>query len=109
VTTTDDTRVPPPKLEALVSEDGETVIVSFALDPEAPEATLTAAESEIIALLFGGHSNREIAALRGTKTRTIANQVASLFRKLDVGSRLELVTRAAILRASLKSAPNEGT
>lgn len=42
------------------------------------------------ALLYG-QSNEQIAARRRTSSRTIANQVAALFRKLGVGSQAELV------------------
>lgn len=37
-----------------------------------------------------GASNEEIASLRGRSVNTVAKQVASLFRKLGVRSRLEL-------------------
>ena len=43
--------------------------------------------------VVAGRSNGEIAAARGRSVRTIANQVAAIFRKLGVGSRLELARR----------------
>jgi DNA-binding CsgD family transcriptional regulator len=51
---------------------------------------LSDAEKEVAKLLLAGRSNAEIAAARGRSVRTVANQVASIFRKLRVGSRLEL-------------------
>jgi hypothetical protein len=42
-----------------------------------------------------GHSNAEIAARRSVAVRTIANQVAALFRKLGVHSRLDAARLAA--------------
>ena len=54
---------------------------------------LTQAEADVAILAAGGHSNREIAARRGTSPRTVANQVGSIFHKLGVGSRQELVVR----------------
>jgi DNA-binding CsgD family transcriptional regulator len=54
-----------------------------------PEA-LSAAEREVCQLLLSGASNAEIAERRGTKVRTIANQVASILRKLGAASRSEL-------------------
>jgi DNA-binding CsgD family transcriptional regulator len=53
-------------------------------------AELTSAEREVAALLLDGKSNREVAALRGTSVRTIANQVGAIFRKLRVSGRVEL-------------------
>jgi DNA-binding NarL/FixJ family response regulator len=41
-------------------------------------------------LVLEGKSNQEIAKSRRTAVRTVANQVASIFRKLGVGSRSEL-------------------
>jgi DNA-binding CsgD family transcriptional regulator len=56
---------------------------------------LTPAERHVALALLDGRSNAEIAALRGSSPRTIANQVASLYRKLGVGSRAELAARWA--------------
>jgi DNA-binding CsgD family transcriptional regulator len=53
---------------------------------------LTPVEAEVTRLLAAGLSNAEIARVRGTARRTVANQVASVFRKLGVSSRLELNT-----------------
>ena len=55
-----------------------------------PEA-LTASEREVTELLMSGATNAEIAEARGSKTRTVANQVAAIFRKLGVNSRAELL------------------
>jgi DNA-binding NarL/FixJ family response regulator len=52
--------------------------------------TLTPAELEVAGLLLHGYSKREIAGLRGTALNTVANQVQSVYRKLDVHSRSEL-------------------
>lgn len=54
-----------------------------------PEA-LTAAEREVARMLLEGKSNRDVARVRGTSVRTIANQVGSIFRKLRVSGRVEL-------------------
>jgi len=58
---------------------------------DASEAPLTCAEREVRALVLAGRSNAEIARARGTSLRTVANQIASMFRKLGVGSRIHLV------------------
>jgi DNA-binding CsgD family transcriptional regulator len=88
---------PPPKLAALISSDGDIAILSFELPLRGQQASLTLAESEIVPLLLAGRTNAEISAMRGTTPRTIANQVASVYRKLGVASRLELVASAATL------------
>jgi DNA-binding NarL/FixJ family response regulator len=51
---------------------------------------LTRAEQSIVLELVAGACHRDIAMARGTSERTVANQVASIFRKLNVGSRLDL-------------------
>jgi DNA-binding CsgD family transcriptional regulator len=52
---------------------------------------LTASELEVARLARANHSNAAIAALRGSSARTVANQMASVFDKLGVGSRCALV------------------
>ena len=58
---------------------------------------ITPAEREIALSVLSGLSNADIAARRGTSVRTVANQLAQLYRKLRVCSRLELA--AAFARA----------
>jgi DNA-binding CsgD family transcriptional regulator len=71
---------------------GDLVVVSF---PVAGDGTgvLTDAERKVVALLLEGYANAEIATRRRASVHTIANQVASIFRKLGVGSRHELAAR----------------
>src|SRR6185295_2705568 len=59
---------------------------------------LTAAEREVAALLLAGGSNAEIAQARRTSVHTVANQLAAIFRKLDVRSRFELIARLRATR-----------
>ena len=65
------------------------------------DTRLTRAEEEVARAAIGGLSNAEIATMRGRSERTIANQLASIFRKLGVTSRAEL---AAVL-ASARTRP----
>lgn len=51
---------------------------------------LSRTEQEILVAILQGASNAEIAAKRCTSLRTIANQLASIYRKLAVSSRSEL-------------------
>lgn len=68
-------------------------------DPELAVATgvtafasprLTEAENAVVSLVRQGLSNREIARARRISTRTVANQLAAVYRKLDVASRTHL-------------------
>jgi DNA-binding CsgD family transcriptional regulator len=54
-------------------------------------AGLTAAEEAVAQLAVFGLSNAEIAEARGASLSTVANQLASVYRKLGVGSRIELI------------------
>src|SRR5262245_34236091 len=67
---------------------------------------LTDAERAVLAGVLHGDSNAEIARQRGTRPRTIANQVASLFRKFGVRSRLELIKRMTIDDAEQRPSTN---
>jgi DNA-binding CsgD family transcriptional regulator len=51
---------------------------------------LTDAERAVTALAVVGMSNVEIANARGVSERTIANQLAAIYRKLGISSRFEL-------------------
>lgn len=51
---------------------------------------LTPAEQDVAGMLVVGATHAEIARVRGTSVRTVANQAASIYRKLHVGSRAEL-------------------
>lgn len=54
---------------------------------------LSPAERLVAAALLGGSTSAEVAARRGTSRRTGANQIASIFEKLGVVSRVELAAR----------------
>jgi DNA-binding CsgD family transcriptional regulator len=54
---------------------------------------LTAAENEVLACAAAGLSNAEIARRRGKSLRTIANQLASAYRKLGVSGRQEVLAQ----------------
>lgn len=71
----------------------ELAVLSIPLAPPSLPPELTAAEREVCALILAGYSNAEIARARTSAVRTVANQIASIFRKLDVASRAELTAR----------------
>jgi DNA-binding NarL/FixJ family response regulator len=84
----------PPDLRVHFLEHGARrfAVISFST---LPEAKLTLAERDVLVGVLAGKSNSEIAAERRTRTRTVANQVASAFEKLGVSSRSELVARCS--------------
>jgi DNA-binding CsgD family transcriptional regulator len=71
----------------------DLTLLTFPL-PEAqlPDA-LTIAEQEVAVQVFAGASQRDIAEARGVSVKTIGNQLESIYRKLGVSSRVELVLR----------------
>jgi DNA-binding NarL/FixJ family response regulator len=77
----------------LLDVDGEDFAVfQWSADEPALDA-LTAAEREVLDRIVAGDSNAAIARARATSVRTVANQVASLLRKLGAGSRYDLIRR----------------
>jgi DNA-binding NarL/FixJ family response regulator len=71
---------------------------AFGLDPR-----LTAAERQVVTGVLNGRTNAAIAMTRRTSCRTVANQLAAIYRKLGVSSRWELAARVAA-RPSTKRA-----
>ncbi len=65
--------------------------MSFRLKVESKLKMLTPSESAIAELVMEGQSNKMISHIRGTTTSTVANQLASIYRKLKVFSRAELI------------------
>jgi DNA-binding NarL/FixJ family response regulator len=61
--------------------------------PRPLSSAVTPAERDVAGWLRRGLSNREIAQKRGTSLRTVANQIASLMRKLGADSRVQLALR----------------
>ena len=72
-------------------ESEELIVLSFPLDAPVSDIHLTPSELEIVAAIREGKTNADIARARGTAVRTVANQLAALFRKLGVRSRSELI------------------
>ena len=57
------------------------------------ESRLTAREEEILACLFQGMPDKEIASTLGIGTATVHTHMSRLFEKLDVHSRREIVAK----------------
>lgn len=71
----------------------DLVVFRYALDDRnaVERSALTPAERDIAALVAAGLDNSEIATRRGTSVRTVANQVASILRKLRLDSRRQVM------------------
>jgi DNA-binding CsgD family transcriptional regulator len=81
---------------AFVSNGSEYVVVSLPRPNVLLPTSLTDAERAVVAALLLGRSNGEIAESRRVALRTVANQVASIFRKLEVSSRVELIRKLSL-------------
>jgi len=65
--------------------------------------SLPPCEAETVRLFVDGRSHAEIASHRGARPRTIANQLGSVFRKLEVSGRLELLRALACSNVAQQS------
>jgi DNA-binding NarL/FixJ family response regulator len=66
------------------------------LEAQAPDPSLTSAERQVVEHVLSGRSNAAIARARSTSSRTVANQLAAIYRKLGVSSRWELAARCSL-------------
>lgn len=74
--------------------DEDLSILSIPLVPSSRVTShLTDAEREICRFVMLGWSSEHIAKHRDTSERTVANQLASIFRKLEITDRFELAHR----------------
>jgi DNA-binding NarL/FixJ family response regulator len=86
---------PTPRIVTFHVEDHVLAVVTVPLLDGSRFSQLTPVERHVASLAAEGLSNAEIGRRRGTAERTIANQMASILRKLKVGSRYELAARLA--------------
>jgi len=70
---------------------------------DGPRQQLTAREAEVVRLMAGGYSNREIAEALGTAEGTVKNHVSSILGKFGVRDRTRAVLKA--LEAGLLRTP----
>jgi len=71
------------------SGDGDLMVCSTDVGRSAG-SPLTASEDEVTAMAARGMTNHQIARARGCAPRTVANQLASAYRKLGITARREL-------------------
>jgi DNA-binding NarL/FixJ family response regulator len=83
-----------------VEVDGCMRQVVFVTRPDADfGVALSSAETQVGRMLVEGFSYADIAERRGTSCRTVANQLAALFRKLGVSGRMQFL-RHLVARAT---------
>jgi DNA-binding NarL/FixJ family response regulator len=88
-----------PRLSTFAYGADQFIVLSAPL-PQPALHPLTPSEEEILACVARGMSNGDIARARQTSARTVANQIASLFRKTGATSRAELAQVASRRPAS---------
>ncbi|WP_394837344.1 helix-turn-helix transcriptional regulator [Pendulispora rubella] len=83
----------PAALEAFTGTiaDVDVLVFRFPIEDDRLPQGLSASERAVVLGALAGKSNAEIARTRKSAARTVANQMASAFRKLGVSSRGELV------------------
>jgi DNA-binding NarL/FixJ family response regulator len=74
---------------------GNEPLVALGYRDQTAEAlsSLTSAERQVARAVLEGRSQREIAVTRGVSERTVASQVASIYRKIGVSGRRELTAK----------------
>jgi len=65
--------------------------------PPAEDDLLTYREREVLALLAGGSSNREIATALSVTIATVKSHLVHVYAKLEVGNRQEALSKAVAL------------
>ena len=68
----------------------ELVVISMPSEPADSLRELSPAQREVALAAASGDSNAAIARRRRCSPRTIANQLAAVYRKLGIASRAEL-------------------
>jgi DNA-binding CsgD family transcriptional regulator len=90
------------RVDALAGDGRPRWLVSVTNPAESLRAMLSPCEYDVARYSIDGTRLAEIALLRGTTQRTVANQLASVFRKLDVSGRGALRALAVRLQASAR-------
>ncbi|MGH7435155.1 MAG: helix-turn-helix domain-containing protein [Polyangiaceae bacterium] len=88
--------VPPPEglgARTVVLGTDEYLILTLPLPDWAVPGCLTEAERHITLAILRGATNQDMAGERKSSVRTIGNQIARIFAKLGVTSRIELAHR----------------
>jgi len=78
-------------LDGVVTDDA--LAVARVAPVRRPLARLSGAERDVAMRLLGGMRGAAIACERGTSPRTVANQITSIYHKLGISSRRELMAQ----------------
>ena len=68
--------------------------VARALASRVPDSELSAREREVLQLMAGGNSNKEIASVLGITEATVKSHVSTILQRLDVDDRTQAVVTA---------------
>jgi DNA-binding NarL/FixJ family response regulator len=68
--------------------------VARALASRVPDSELSAREREVLQLMVGGNSNKEIASVLGITEATVKSHVSTILQRLDVDDRTQAVVTA---------------
>lgn len=90
----------PASVRHITGEPCERWLVSYERPDGVLRAALSDAEREVTRLLVEGRTHSQMARVRNTSPRTIANQLGSSFRKLGVSGRTALVSKLLQLKLS---------
>jgi DNA-binding NarL/FixJ family response regulator len=85
--------LPDATITTVAREGQRYVVANLARPPQDHLASLTCAEREVALALVDGLSKLDVARARSTSINTIGRQVSSVFAKLDVKGRFELIRR----------------
>jgi DNA-binding CsgD family transcriptional regulator len=85
--------LPPAQAQRVMRGQAEHWVLSARRPDLKLTGDLTQAEEAVTRLLVEGHPHARIAELRLASPRTIANQLASAFRKLGISGRAELLSK----------------
>jgi DNA-binding CsgD family transcriptional regulator len=80
-------------MRQIVDSKSERWLVSYERPDGVLRAALSDAERQVTRLLVEGRTHTQIATIRKTSPRTIANQLGSAFRKLGVSGRTALISQ----------------
>jgi DNA-binding CsgD family transcriptional regulator len=87
-------------MRQILGSKNERWLVSYERPDSALRAALSDAERAVTRLLVEGRTHTQMATVRNTSPRTIANQLGSAFRKLGVSGRTALISKL-LQRAAL--------
>ena len=68
--------------------------VARALESRVPDSDLSAREREVLHLMVGGNSNKQIASVLGITEATVKSHVSTILQRLDVDDRTQAVVTA---------------